>query len=56
MIAWLQDYGLAIDIAICLLLVTTIGYAVALNRKLNVLRAAANIELPASRLDDGCVE
>ena len=40
MIAWLQDYGLAIDIAICLLLVTTIGYAVALNRKLNVLRAA----------------
>jgi len=38
--AWLQDYGLVIDIVICLLLVTTIGYAMSLNRKLNVLRAS----------------
>ncbi|MEQ9609591.1 MAG: DUF6468 domain-containing protein [Kiloniellaceae bacterium] len=38
--AWLQDYGLVFDIVICLLLVTTIGYAVALNRKLGVLRSA----------------
>ncbi len=38
--AWLQDYGLVVDIVICLLLVTTIGYAVALNRKLAVLRSA----------------
>jgi len=40
LISWLQDYGLVFDIVICLLLVTTIGYAVALNRKLGVLRAA----------------
>ena len=38
--AWLQDYGFVFDIAICLLLVTTIGYAVVLNRKLSVLRDA----------------
>lgn len=38
--SWLQDYGLVFDIVICLLLATTIGYAVALNRKLGVLRAA----------------
>lgn len=38
--SWLQDYGLVFDAVICLLLVTTIGYAVALNRKLSVLRAA----------------
>lgn len=37
---WLQDYGLVFDVVICLLLVTAIGYAVALNRKLSVLRAA----------------
>jgi len=37
---WLQDYVLVFDTVICLLLVTTIGYAVALNRKLVVLRAA----------------
>jgi len=40
LISWLQDYGLVFDIVICLLLVTTIGYAAALNRKLNVLRSA----------------
>ena len=28
--SWLQDYGLVFDIVICLLLMTTIGYAVAL--------------------------
>jgi hypothetical protein len=38
--SWLQDYGLVFDVVTCLLLVTTIGYAVALNRKLNVLRSA----------------
>lgn len=38
--AWLQNYGLVIDIVICLLLLTTIGYAVVLNRKLAVLRSA----------------
>jgi len=38
--AWLQDYGLVFDAVICVLLVTTIGYAVVLNRKLNVLRSA----------------
>jgi hypothetical protein len=40
LISWLQDYGLVFDIVICLLLMTTIGYAAALNRKLNVLRSA----------------
>jgi hypothetical protein len=38
--SWLQDYGLVFDIVICLLLVTAIGYAMALNRKLGTLRAA----------------
>lgn len=38
--AWLQDYGLVFDVAICVLLVTTIGYAMVLNRKLSELRAA----------------
>ena len=38
--SWLQDYGLVFDTLICVLLVTTIGYAMALNRKLNTLRAA----------------
>ncbi|GAB4371052.1 MAG: hypothetical protein Kow00114_31690 [Kiloniellaceae bacterium] len=38
--SWLQDYGLVFDAVICLLLVTTIGYAVVLNRKLSVLRSA----------------
>jgi len=38
--AWLQDYGLVFDGVICLLLVVAIGYAVALNRKLSVLRSA----------------
>jgi len=38
--SWLQDYGLVFDIVICLLLMTAIAYAIALNRKLNVLRAA----------------
>ena len=38
--SWLQDYGLVFDSVICVLLVTTIGYAMALNRKLNTLRAA----------------
>jgi len=37
---WLQDYGLVLDAAICLMLVTAIGYAMVLNRKLNVLRSA----------------
>lgn len=37
---WLQDYGLVLDAAICLLLVTAIGFAMVLNRKLNVLRSA----------------
>ncbi|NIA69449.1 hypothetical protein HBA54_12685 [Pelagibius litoralis] len=37
---WLQDYGLVFDIAICVLLVTTIGYAMVLNRKLSELRSA----------------
>lgn len=40
MIAWLQDLGLVFDIAICLLLVVTIGYAMVLNRKLGLLRDA----------------
>jgi hypothetical protein len=38
--SWLQDYGLVFDIVISLLLMTAIAYAIALNRKLNVLRAA----------------
>ncbi|MGF1591691.1 MAG: DUF6468 domain-containing protein [Kiloniellaceae bacterium] len=38
--SWLQDYGLVFDVVICLLLVTTIGYAMALNRRLADLRAA----------------
>ncbi len=38
--AWLQDYGLVFDIAICVLLATTIGYATVLNRKLSDLRSA----------------
>jgi hypothetical protein len=38
--ALMQDYGLVFDIVICVLLVTTIGYAMALNRKLSLLRAA----------------
>lgn len=38
--SWLQDYGLVFDAVICLLLVITIGYAWALNRKLTVLRQA----------------
>lgn len=38
--SWLQDYGLVFDAVICLLLVITIGYAAALNRKLTVLRQA----------------
>jgi len=38
--SWLQDYGLVFDAVICLLLVTTIGYAMVLNRKLNLLRSA----------------
>ena len=38
--AWLQDYGLVFDIAICVLLLTTIGFALVLNRKLSDLRAA----------------
>ena len=38
--SWLQDYGVVFDVVICLLLVTAIGYAVALNRKLSVLRSA----------------
>ncbi|WP_299391248.1 DUF6468 domain-containing protein [Pelagibius sp.] len=37
---WLQDYGLVFDVAICVLLVTTIGYAMVLNRKLTELRRA----------------
>jgi len=40
LISWLQDYGLVFDVAICVLLVTTIGYAMALNRKLTLLRDA----------------
>ncbi len=40
MISWLQDYGLVFDVVICVLLVTTIGYAMALNRKLTLLRDA----------------
>jgi len=38
--SWLQDYGLVFDLAICVLLVVTIGYAMALNRKLTLLRDA----------------
>ncbi|MGF1631442.1 MAG: DUF6468 domain-containing protein [Kiloniellaceae bacterium] len=38
--SWLQDYGLVFDVVICLLLVTTIGFAIALNRKLSVLHSA----------------
>lgn len=38
--SWLQDYGLVFDAAICVLLVITIGYAMALNRKLTLLREA----------------
>lgn len=38
--SWLQDYGVVFDAAIILLLVVTIGYATALNRKLSVLRQA----------------
>jgi hypothetical protein len=38
--SWLQDYGLVFDVVICVLLVTTIGYAMALNRRLGALRAA----------------
>jgi hypothetical protein len=38
--SWLQDYGLVFDAVICLLLVITIGYAMALNRRLKVLRQA----------------
>jgi Domain of unknown function (DUF6468) len=38
--SWLPDYGLVFDAVICVLLITTIGYAVVLNRKLNLLRAA----------------
>lgn len=38
--SWLQDYGVVFDAAIILLLVVTIGYAMALNRKLSVLRQA----------------
>jgi len=38
--SWLQDFGVVFDIVICLLLVTTIGYAMALNRKLTLLRDA----------------
>ncbi|WP_193371065.1 DUF6468 domain-containing protein [Pelagibius marinus] len=38
--ALLQDYGLVFDAVICLLLVVAIGYAVALNRKLTLLRDA----------------
>jgi len=37
---WLQDYGLVFDAVICLLLVMAIGYAMALNRKLTLLRDA----------------
>ncbi len=40
MISWLQDFGLVFDAAICLLLVTAIGYAAVLNRKLTQLRDA----------------
>jgi len=40
LISWLQDYGLVFDVAICVLLLTTIGYAMALNRKLTLLRDA----------------
>lgn len=38
--SWLQDYGLVFDVVICVLLMTTIGYAMALNRKLTQLRNA----------------
>ena len=38
--SWLQDYGLVFDAVICVLLVITIGYAMALNRKLTLLRDA----------------
>ena len=38
--ALLQDYGLIFDAVLCVLLVTVIGYAVVLNRKLTVLRSA----------------
>src|SRR3546814_1236774 len=37
---WLQDYGLIFDAVICVLLVTAIGSAIALNRRLAVLRSA----------------
>src|SRR3546814_10751941 len=37
---WLQDYGLILDAVICVLLVTAIGSAIALNRRLAVLRSA----------------
>lgn len=37
---WLQDYGLIFDAVICVLLVTAIGSAMALNRRLAVLRSA----------------
>ena len=40
MMTWLQDYGLVLDVAICVLLLTTIGFAAVLNRKLSELRAA----------------
>jgi hypothetical protein len=40
LISWLQDFGLVFDVAICVLLLTTIGYAMALNRKLTLLRGA----------------
>jgi hypothetical protein len=38
--SWLHDYGLVFDAVLCLLLVTAIGYAMALNRKLGVLRSS----------------
>src|SRR3546814_9591001 len=37
--SWLPDYGLVSDAVLCLLLMTAIGYAVALNRKLAALRS-----------------
>ena len=38
--AWLQVFGLVFGAVICVLLMTTIGYAVVLNRKLSLLRDA----------------
>src|SRR3546814_13535395 len=39
LMSWLPDYGLVYDAVLCLLLMTDIGYAVALNRKLAALRS-----------------